>query len=199
MKIDNYRINWNFKVANDPELLIFTDGIADANEFIYQKDGPLYFAEHESGEVRFFYYEKPGNGFGGQDFEISVSEGDMLTKEVLHGPWASRPSVMMAAGFTDCHDVTFVTGMYTYHGYMTISRLNRMLVASPDIYGDGCYMGKICSPNSKEFKFVPMTTDSDCDCVFWPEKAKIAGNFRCADCGHHVYVRNDGYLEMRMK
>jgi hypothetical protein len=200
MKIENYRINWNFKVANDPELILFVNEFADESEFIYQKDGPLYFAEHANGEVRFFYYDGPGSGFGGHDFEITVTDGDMLAKEVLRGPYASRPGVFMQAGFTDCNEVVFVSGMASYHGYMTIDSLNKMLVASPDIYGESCYLGKVRNPRSGEFKFVPISTSSDCDCVFWPEKAKLAGNFRCANCGHHVYIRdNPNYLEMRMK
>jgi hypothetical protein len=81
-------VNWYEGYANEAALQIIVDEYP--TDFIFEQKGNLYFAEKE-GLAKFFYYEKPGRGYGGRTFTINMLDGS--TKH-LCGPWSSRAGVM---------------------------------------------------------------------------------------------------------
>ncbi|HRR49605.1 MAG TPA: hypothetical protein P5293_06605 [Bacteroidales bacterium] len=101
MKILDMKVCWYENFDNDPQLQILVDKMPDFDDLLYEKKDGLYFAEKD-GYVSFFVYTKPGEGFGGRVFPITLTDG---TKVDLKGPWSSRAGVMNKAGFEPCLDV----------------------------------------------------------------------------------------------
>jgi len=104
MKILKSRVDPMEGFANDPQLYILVDKMPPLDELVYERKGDCYFAEKD-GYVRFFFYAKPGPGYGGREFHIKVKEGDKVIEKVLKGPWSSRSGVMNKLGFTPCLEV----------------------------------------------------------------------------------------------
>ena len=123
MKVIKARINWNDGYANAPELQILVDRIPELSEFVFNKKGPLYFAELD-GAVKFFYYDRPGDGYGGCNFTVKLDTGEEV---ILKGPWSSNSVAMNSAGFTDSIPVSmtdkpeaFEKGYTFYASHITV-------------------------------------------------------------------------------
>jgi hypothetical protein len=92
MRILVAEINMYEGFANDPTFKLTVDEMPESEDFVYTKkelDGcTLYFAEHESGLVRFFCHA-PANegGYGGHEFNLKMDDG---STETIKGPWSSR-------------------------------------------------------------------------------------------------------------
>ncbi len=128
MKVLDAKVNWMLNWANDPRLVLLVD--ESPKNFIYQKKGCLYFAEKE-GIVRFFFYDGPGDGYSGRNFDITLDTGEEVT---LQGPWSSRSGVMNNAGFTPSMEVHFTDSLkhfergYTlYAGHVTVELAKKVV------------------------------------------------------------------------
>lgn len=201
MKVEKYAINWNFAYANEPDIQLFVDELPDHGDLVYEKKDDCYFAETEDGYVDFYYYSRPGDGFGGRHFNITVEDGDMLKKEVLIGPWSSRPSVMMEKGFTPCVEVTYIYEdengqQHRVAGHATKDLLDRLCVQQKDMYGASVGLRMVSSSIDldDELHFVMLWMANECVCQSIPDEAELNGNGRCKKCGHKVYVDRNGIL-----
>ena len=106
-KIVKAKVEFKNRWANDPELVLHVEGEPyndDEMKFEFKEPG-LYFAEKE-GWVSFYFYEVPGEGFGGRVFEITLKDGKKLS---LVGPWSSRSGSMNKAGFPLSMEATTYT------------------------------------------------------------------------------------------
>jgi hypothetical protein len=92
MKILDLKINWYHGFANKPAIYLLVEDKPDPREMRYEHHSGLYFAEKD-GYALFFSYERPGEGYGGSRFYITLKDG---TEKTLIGPWSSRASVMNA-------------------------------------------------------------------------------------------------------
>lgn len=100
MKIVNAHIKWYNQYANNPEWNVVVEDVPDRQELRYKQKGSLYFAEKD-GLIKFFSWSGPGEGYGGDIFNITMEDGS--TKS-LKGPWSSRAGCMNNAGFKLCTD-----------------------------------------------------------------------------------------------
>jgi len=113
MKIINCRVRWYKDYANSPTFEVLVDKIPEPDNFIFEEKNGLYVAEYE-GIYKFFYYKRPGNGFGGCHFNIKMKNG---TDKILKGPWSSRASCVNQQEFGPCSEVTLIVGKSYYGGY----------------------------------------------------------------------------------
>jgi len=88
--------------SNKPELYILVENIPQT--WLYEKRGGIYYAESE-GKVSFYFYEKPGSGYGGSHIHVKMKDG---TEETLIGPWSSRAGVANKF-FPHCVEVIYTT------------------------------------------------------------------------------------------
>jgi hypothetical protein len=93
----------------------------DSDEYLFERRGPLWFAKHPTGLVRF--YSHPGDGkdhggYGGSEFCLHMTDG---STQVLKGPWSSNSSAMNAAGFLPSQHCTFTGAKQGYRlaGHIT--------------------------------------------------------------------------------
>jgi len=92
----------------------------------WEREDHLYFAEGQWGDVHFFFYDKPGRGFGGQIFTVTMKDG---SKVQLKGPFSSRNGVMNWQGFTPSvevyvHEPSYITPMVCH---LTVRKARRLL------------------------------------------------------------------------
>ena len=130
MKVLAARVDPREGWDNPPRLELLVDRIPQLNEFRFRKKGPYYFAELD-GFVEFFYYDGPGDGYGGNEFEITMEDG---TREVLVGPWSSNSAAMARAGFPDTIPVSITDnpdawerGYTFYSGHITVELAKAIL------------------------------------------------------------------------
>ena len=97
MKLISHEVDMHRGYANDANYRIRVEGLPPHTELRYEKRGTLYYAEKD-GYVHFFHYDRPGDGYGGRHFPITLTDG---TEVVLKGPWSSRAAVMKNAGFPE--------------------------------------------------------------------------------------------------
>lgn len=107
MKLIRHDVNMHEGYANDANYRIWVDALPELSDLRYEKRGNLYYAE-KNGYVNFYYYDRPGDGYGGRQFPITLTDG---TEVVLKGPWSSRAGVMQKAGFPETVEVT-INGIY---------------------------------------------------------------------------------------
>lgn len=126
MEILKANINFKKGYANPPTMRVLVDKIPSVGDMIYEERAGCYLAEKD-GYVNFFYYDRPGEGYGGAIFNRSIKQDDGTTKKVsFKGPWSSRPSAMnmrfdiqcVGVSITDEPDVfekgyTFMSGAIT--------------------------------------------------------------------------------------
>jgi hypothetical protein len=112
MKILKAEVDWMKGWGNHPRLKVLVDRMPDHETLTYEKRGCLYFAEKE-GYVSFYAYDKPGDGYGGSIFPITLNTGEKVD---LIGPWSSRPGVMNSHGFTPCVDVSITDEPKMFEG-----------------------------------------------------------------------------------
>ncbi len=129
MKINSVTMEWNYKYDNPPVPIVHVDRIVTLDEYRFTKNGNLYFAEND-GFVEFFYYDKPGHGYGGKEFVINMLDG---SQEILKGPWSSRGSVMNMMGFVPCMQCIYTTDTHRMYGYICMEVLNDYLNAHHEL------------------------------------------------------------------
>jgi hypothetical protein len=139
MNIIKAKVDWNHGFSNEPDLRILIDKEPNYKNFRYNENNGHYFAELD-GFCDFFYYTKPGEGFGGREFELTMHDGSI---RVLKGPWSSRAGVMNRK-FRPCVEVAWTdsevawTKGYTFvHGALTLE------MAQVAAKLAGCYLVKI--------------------------------------------------------
>jgi hypothetical protein len=110
MKIIDARVDWFEEYDNAPSLRVLFDKEPDYKTLRYQKKGCLYLAQ-QGPFVNFFYYTRPGEGYGGRVFSI-VLEDD--TPVDLVGPWSSNSSCLNQAGFTPCREIAYASDLETW-------------------------------------------------------------------------------------
>ena len=132
MKVLQTSVDWYPGYANSPQLKVLVDKAPDHSLLRYEKRGGLYFA-HLDGYVSFFYYDKPGDGYAGRVFDITLLDGTQVS---LKGPWSSRAGCVNNAGFEPClnvsltDDPTVWTRGYTF--FAAAVTLKAVLPALPD-------------------------------------------------------------------
>lgn len=134
MKILDLKVNWWDGYGNDPTFQVLVDNLPNREDMRFEQKENCYFAELD-GYVQFFFYDKPGDGYGGAIFNIVMKDGS--TKE-LKGPWSSRSGVMNNLGFTPSLDVDICTNQkdwennrVNYGGNITLSLLQEYLKNNP--------------------------------------------------------------------
>ena len=130
MQILKGKVDWHYDCDNTPSLKILVNKLPNLKDLRYQKKGALYFAEQE-GYVSFFYYERPGEGYAGRTFSITLTDE---TKVDLVGPWSSSSRTMNDAGFPHSIEVaiteepeTYERGYTFYSANLTIDFINNYL------------------------------------------------------------------------
>ncbi|KKM21339.1 hypothetical protein LCGC14_1636470 [marine sediment metagenome] len=98
MEILKARIDWRERYTSGSSLYLLLKDKPKWEDFRFDKKEGYYFAENQ-GLVKYYYYLKPGDGFGGRRFPITMQDG---IERVLKGPWSSRASVMNKMGFHPC-------------------------------------------------------------------------------------------------
>jgi hypothetical protein len=95
-------VEWHQGFHNMPTFAVTIDKRPEFSELVYEKRGFHYFAL--CGDVAFFYFfEKPGEGFGGWTFDVKLTDG---TVQTLKGPWSSNGAAMARQGFPMTEHVT---------------------------------------------------------------------------------------------
>lgn len=130
MKILKAKLKHNDGFSNSPSLQVLIDKFPE--DLVYQRKGSLYFAEKE-GFVRFYYYDRPGDGYAGRSFTIKVEEDTGIKERTLKGPWSSSCSCMNAK-FPHSMEVSIIDneeayerGFTFYSGALTIHRVKEAL------------------------------------------------------------------------
>jgi len=103
MKILDAKIKWMLGWINNPRLYLLVDRVPLLKEYKFKYKNCLYYAELD-GAVRFYYYFKSDEGFGGRHFNIIMENGQEKT---LEGPWSSRAGCANKLGFGPCMDIAF--------------------------------------------------------------------------------------------
>jgi len=103
MKAIKAKVSWMKQYANNPGFEILVDKIPEHTELRYQEKNGLYYAEKD-GYVSLYYYNSPGEGFGGRHFRLTMSDE---SEKVLKGPWSSR-SGCVNQYFPHCTEVALI-------------------------------------------------------------------------------------------
>lgn len=101
MKLLHGYIDWKPRYANEPTLQLKVDKLPDFDKLRYEKRESYYFAEYD-GFVRFFSYTRPGNGFGGSTYRITLLDETSID---LIGPWSGNAETANRLGFPSCLEV----------------------------------------------------------------------------------------------
>jgi hypothetical protein len=134
MKVLDATVNWNFGLGNSPDLYVLVDKFPPREDMRYaHKDGIFYAEAH--GYASFYSWTRPGDGFGGRVFELTMEDG---TVRSLKGPWSSNAGSVNLMGFGPCMEVTMTDdpdvwrkGHTFFASAMTIDRIW-------DVLGDFC-------------------------------------------------------------
>ena len=117
----NVKNKWELEIIIPKELWGLYEG---RSHMQYEQRGSMYFAQDErTGRVSYFFYEKPGRGFGGCTYNLPMKDG---TTAILHGPWSSNSHAMNRAGFEPSKEV-IIRGRYNMADAMTVKEINLML------------------------------------------------------------------------
>ena len=118
----NVKNDWELELVIPKELWGLYE---DCSNMQYEQRGSMYFAQDErTGRVSYFFYEKPGDGFGGCTYNLPMKDG---TTAILHGPWSSNSHAMNRAGFEPSKEVT-IRGRYNMADAMTVETINQLLI-----------------------------------------------------------------------
>lgn len=122
MRILDAKIDWFVGAANHPTLKVLVDRRYNYQEFKYEQHQNLFFGERD-GQVSFFAYSAPGEGYGGHRFNIEMKDGS--ARELI-GPWSSGTyatnmffTPAMEVSITDKPEV-MECGYTFYAGYITL-------------------------------------------------------------------------------
>lgn len=117
----NYKDKWELRLVIPKELWNLWD---TQENFIYEQRGPMYFAEDKTtGRVSYFFYDKPGRGFGGAQYKLNMIDGTTTT---LYGPWSSNSHAMNTYGFEPSKEVN-IRGRYNMADAMSLKAINKLL------------------------------------------------------------------------
>ena len=117
----NYKNKWGLDLVIPKELWELYEGHSNMQ---YEQRGSMYFAQDErTGRVSYFFYEEPGQGFGGYTYNLPMKDGKTA---ILHGPWSSNSHAMNRAGFEPSKEVT-IRGRYNMADAMTVKEINLIL------------------------------------------------------------------------
>ena len=117
----NVKNDWELEIIIPKELWGLYE---DRSNMQYEQRGSMYFAQDErTGRVSYFFYEKPGRGFGGYTYNLPMKDG---TTAILHGPWSSNSHAMNTAGFEPSMEVP-IKGRYNMADAMSIKAINKLL------------------------------------------------------------------------
>jgi hypothetical protein len=114
MKLIVSYIDWFQEWDNAPRLCAVVDSFPREG-FVYEERGGIYWAQVDE-LVSFFFYEKPGDGFGGSRYELTMKDG---STKILIGPWSSSTDAANAQGFPPSVDVVIyeANGRFPDLGY----------------------------------------------------------------------------------
>lgn len=101
MKILDAKVKPNLEWANSPDLVVLVDEVPSFSEALFTQHNTMYVAD-TNGYVRYYYYQAPGDGFGGGCIDLKMSDG---TTKTLIGPWSSRAGVVNRIGCGPVMDV----------------------------------------------------------------------------------------------
>ncbi|MGW8177501.1 MAG: hypothetical protein ACWGQW_01725 [bacterium] len=154
MRLVRGKVNWWEAYANEPGLQILVDKMPDLGDLRYEERNGLYYAEKD-GYVSFYYYVRPGEGFGGRAFKVVMKDGE---EKILKGPWSSNSGSMNEAGFGPCVNVSIIDepasyerGYTFYAGSVTLDLIeqNKHLIDIGSGYHRKCGTG--CTKEQEEY------------------------------------------------
>ena len=182
MKLLKAKVDWMEKFGNDPRLKVLVDKVPNKEDLRYSYKNGLYYAELD-GYVSFFSYRGPGNGFGGNVFDIVMTDGRNVS---LVGPWSSRAAVANSVGFGPCLDVSITENPDSYergytfcsgHILMDLVERNKHLVSIGKGYnklcGCGCMKEEECYiefPEGSTFYHFKQVDGHYSPAVMFPDK-----------------------------
>jgi hypothetical protein len=83
-KILDFKVNWNENWDNAPSFVVVVD--KSDNNFIFEEKDGIFLAV-DGDFASFFFYKKPGQGYGGREFVLKMKDGN---ERILVGPWSSN-------------------------------------------------------------------------------------------------------------
>lgn len=118
VKILDAKVEWYKPYANDPSFKLLVEDLPNPDDFRYEEKNGLYVAEKD-GMFSFYYYQRPGQGFGGWTFNIKMKDG---SEKQLVGPWSSRSGCVNQLGFGLCGEINYTKDEKSFHrGYTFIA------------------------------------------------------------------------------
>ena len=139
MKIKRLNIDWAPNFDNVPTVQVLVDEIPTIDE--YTNNHPYYFGEKD-GYVSFFYYDKPGDGYGGRRVTLPTAGGAVE----LIGPWSSSPDAMRVQGFPDTIEVHITTDsdvFYRGHTFFAGTLLFEVVKEAMKTMARGCVFATV--------------------------------------------------------
>lgn len=188
MKVSKIKIDWAKEWANNPRIKILLSDIPSRDSLVYEQIDDLFFAEKE-GFVNFFYYKRPGDGYGGSHFTITLSNGERKT---LIGPWSSDSYAMnrcfphsVGCAYTDSLK-TFERGYTFTSGHLLVDFVQDNLhLCDENIELKAKYSGG-------DIIYVPVLANNPCSFCY---VENMGNNSRCKECGHKIHeVLENGTL-----
>lgn len=79
-------VEWYHGYANTPGIKLLLSRTFDFDVARYEERDCLYLAQ-DGVLVDFYFYSRPGDGYGGRHFELTMIDG---SKRTLKGPWSSN-------------------------------------------------------------------------------------------------------------
>lgn len=153
MKILAAKVYNNPEFDNLPTLEVLVDKIPDHNSLVYEQKGNSYFAEKD-GYVNFFYYQRPGEGYGGRKFTINVN-GE---QKDLIGPWSSNSESMFQAGFQRSIDVSLTDDPKAFEKGYSFNAAHFTL----EKFIEACIAARCLLGQDKHGFIIPMPCCEDC-------------------------------------
>lgn len=183
MKIMNAKVDWMYDYGNDPHLKVLVDQIPKWESLRWEEVKPgLFYAEKEGYSDK-FSYTRPGEGYGGRSFTITMEDG---SEKTLKGPWSSRAGCCTMAGYPSI-DISITSDPKVFHGkgmwYAGMITLEKAKEAIAMIRGVGLIA--LDSHKNGEVTYVPYLFNNQC--VGHMRSHPTGGNARCVWCGHKIY------------
>lgn len=107
--LEDVEIDWADGWANDPRVNVKANREPKAEEFLYEHKESYYFAR-VGCVCRFVHYVRPGSGFGGRTFHLTMKDGSI---ESLYGPWSGNSLGARRAGFPATKEASGAGGAIT--------------------------------------------------------------------------------------
>lgn len=172
MKILDVKFDGYYDFDNTPRLKLLVDHIP--TDLVYDQKGNSYFAEKD-GFVDFYYYQSPGEGFGGRKFDLNMKDGSVKS---LYGPWSSNSKAMFDAGFPDSIDVSITDEQKCWERGYTFFAGNITL----DLFKQACKKINAVFGRDRNGFYVPMI---NCECgrgYTQKYRTSTGRKIMCEDC-----------------